>query len=101
MWHVYIIRCKDGRLYTGMTNDLERRLKQHRQGRGAQFTRSFGVDRLLYHETLRTRRAAMRRELLIKSWPRTKKLALVRNGGGKTAPARRGGRRPVVSGESS
>lgn len=96
MWYVYMIRCKDGRLYTGMTKDLKRRLEQHRRGKGAQFTRSFGVDEMIYHEKAGTRRTAMRREIAIKSWPRKKKLALVKKKRRKTARARYGDRRTSV-----
>lgn len=76
MWHVYIIECRDGRLYTGITNDLSRRMRAHRQGTGAKFTRSFGIRRMVYFEEVRTRSAALRREAAIKRMTREEKLIL-------------------------
>jgi predicted GIY-YIG superfamily endonuclease len=78
MWHVYILQTQKGQLYTGMTKDIEKRLRRHKEGRGAWFTRVFGVDRLLYSHEFPTRGDAMRREAEIKTWPRTKKLALIK-----------------------
>jgi len=51
MWEVYIIQCKDNKLYTGITNDLERRVGEHNSGQGASFTRSRKPVKLVYHET--------------------------------------------------
>ncbi|MDD5067555.1 MAG: GIY-YIG nuclease family protein [bacterium] len=78
MWFIYIIKCRDGRLYTGMTSDLKRRFEQHKRGKGARFTRSFGAEKLVYSEGVRTRKKAMKREAEIKRWPRPRKLALIR-----------------------
>ncbi|MFH1369439.1 MAG: GIY-YIG nuclease family protein [Elusimicrobiota bacterium] len=75
-WSLYILRCKDGRLYTGITNNLERRFKQHSSGKGARFTKCFGVDKLLYSEEVGKQSAAMVREAEVKTWPKTKKLDL-------------------------
>ncbi len=77
MWYVYILKTLKGQLYTGMTNNIEKRLRRHKQGRGARFTRIFGVDQLVYSYEFSTRVEAMRREAKIKTWPRTKKLALI------------------------
>lgn len=77
-WFVYILRCRDGSLYTGMTNDLPRRLSIHRSGRGGAYTRSRLPVRLVYSERRRTRGAALRREAELKRLPRSAKLALVR-----------------------
>jgi putative endonuclease len=77
-WTVYILRCRDGSLYTGVTNDLRRRLTAHRAGRGAAYTRSRMPLRLVYTERARDRSAAQRREAAIKRLPRPAKLALVR-----------------------
>ena len=77
MWYVYIIRCKDKRFYTGITSNLERRLKEHKSGQGARFTKSFGFQKLVYQEGCVTRREALQREAQIKGWPRQKKLALI------------------------
>lgn len=76
-YFVYILESSNGKYYTGYTTDLDRRMKQHRSGKGAKFTRSFGVRRLLYHEKFRTQSKAMRREAEIKSWSREKKKALI------------------------
>jgi putative endonuclease len=72
-----MIRCKDGRLYTGMTSDILRRFFEHKSGKGAKFTRNFGVDKLLYAEAHLTRSQAMVRESAIKAYPKAKKLSLI------------------------
>ena len=77
MWYVYILECKDDRLYTGITKDLTRRLKEHQAGRGGRFTRTFGAKQFIYQEEHPTREDALRREAHIKTWPRLKKLKLV------------------------
>ena len=76
MWHVYILECRDGRLYTGITNDLDRRVRQHRKGTGAKFTRSFGAGAIVYCERLATRALALRREAAIKRLNRRQKMIL-------------------------
>ena len=76
-WYVYILRCGDGTLYTGMTDDVERRLAAHRAGRGAKYTRGRGPLELVYRETLPDRSSALRREARIKRLPRAEKLALI------------------------
>ena len=62
-----------------MTNDVQRRVKQHRTGRGARFTRIFGFKKLLYHIEFPTQSEAMKREAEIKRWPRAKKILLVKD----------------------
>ena len=79
-WIVYVLRCRDGSLYTGMTNDLPRRLAAHRAGRGSAYTRSRRPVRLAYREGQPDRGAALRREAAIKRLTRAQKLALVRLG---------------------
>lgn len=76
-WCVYILECKNGVLYTGITGDLERRFKQHQSGNGGRFTRTFGASRILYFEKSRGRSQALKREFEIKSWTRPKKLDLI------------------------
>lgn len=76
-WWVYILRCGDGTLYTGMTDDPERRLAAHRSGHGAEYTRGRGPLELVYSEACGTRGDALRREAAIKRLPRAKKLRLV------------------------
>lgn len=73
---VYLLCCADGTIYTGWTLDVARRVKTHQQGRGARYTRTRRPVKLIYHERLPSRRAAMRRELAIKKMPRARKLAL-------------------------
>ena len=77
---VYILRCGDGTLYTGCTNDLDRRLRAHQAGRGAKYTRSRLPVELVYREAVPDRSAALRREAAIKRMDRRAKLALVAAG---------------------
>ena len=76
-WHVYILRCGDGTLYTGITDDLDRRLAAHRAGKGAKYTRGRGPLELVYTETCPDKSAALKRELALKALPRQKKLELI------------------------
>lgn len=76
MWYVYILRCGDGSLYTGITDDVERRLAAHQAGRGAKYTRGRGPLELVYREEQPDRSAASRREDQIKHLPRAEKNAL-------------------------
>lgn len=73
---VYILESSNRKYYVGYTTDLDRRMKQHKEGKGAKFTRSFGFKKLLYHETYPTKSEALKREAQIKSWSRAKKEAL-------------------------
>ena len=77
MWFVYILRCKDGSLYTGITTDLGRRLEEHRSGTGAKYTQSHPIAEKAYSETASSRSEALKREAEIKSWKRERKLALI------------------------
>lgn len=77
-WFVYILRCRDGTLYTGITTDVARRLAEHRAGAGARYTRSRRPLRLAWREPQPDRAAAARREAQIKRLPRAAKLALIR-----------------------
>jgi putative endonuclease len=76
-WSVYIVRCTDDTLYTGITTDIERRLLQHAQGRGAKYFRGRQPVELLYLEGGHDRSSASRRELDIKKLKRDEKQALV------------------------
>lgn len=80
-WCVYILRCADDTLYTGITTDLERRLQTHAAGRGARYTRARLPVELLYSEGAASRSAATRRELEIKRLPRRVKLGLIAGDG--------------------
>jgi putative endonuclease len=75
-WVVYIIRCRDGTLYTGITNDLERRLAAHDAGRGARYTRGRGPVTLVYVEDCGGMGDALRREAALRRLPPAAKLAL-------------------------
>ena len=77
---VYILLCGDGTLYTGCTNDLDRRLRAHQAGRGAKYTRSRLPVELVYREAVPDRSAALRREAAIKRMDRLAKLALIAAG---------------------
>ena len=79
-WTVYILRCADGTLYTGITNDLERRLAEHESGQGAKYTKGRGPHKLIYHEICQGRGLATKREMEIKSLDRKAKLLLVSAG---------------------
>ena len=75
---VYLLRCGDGSLYTGITNDLARRLAAHRAGTASAYTRSRRPLRLVYREPVRDRSAALRREAAIKRLTRKAKWELIR-----------------------
>ena len=77
-WFVYILRCGDNTLYTGITDDVEKRLTAHRAGKGAKYTRGRGPLELLHKEELPDKPTALRREIAIKKLPRQKKLELGR-----------------------
>ncbi len=74
--YVYMLRCRDGSLYTGWTNDVQHRLAMHQQGRGAKYTRGRGPVVLVYTEELPDKGAALKREAAIKKLTRAEKLAL-------------------------
>ena len=76
-WYVYILRCGDGTLYTGITDDVSRRLAAHRSGRGAKYTRGRGPLELVWQEQVPDRSAALRREYQIKQMTRAEKEALI------------------------
>lgn len=75
-WSVYIVRCADASLYTGIAKDIEARLAAHNKGKGASYTRSRRPVRLLYSELGLTRSQALVREAAIKSLPRAQKAQL-------------------------
>ena len=76
MYYIYILKCKDGTLYTGITNDLERRMAEHEAGRGAKYTKGRGPLQLVYQEICGDRGTASKREIEIKSLDRKSKLLL-------------------------
>ena len=76
-WYLYILRCCDGSLYTGITTDVQKRLKAHRTGRGAKYTRGRGPLELVYCESCATHSDALKREAVIKGLTRPEKLKLI------------------------
>lgn len=77
-WYLYIVECRDGSLYTGITDDIPRRLEQHNSGKGAKYTRGRGPVCLRYQETCGTHGDALRREIQVKRLSRKEKLELVK-----------------------
>ena len=80
-WFVYLLRCADGSLYTGITNDLPRRLEQHNAGAASRYTRSRLPAVLVYQEAQASRSHALKRELAIKALSRKEKESLIRAAG--------------------
>lgn len=78
-WHLYILRCRDNTLYTGITTDVEKRLEAHRSGKGAKYTRGRVPLELVYRETCGSHSEALKRELWVKKLSREKKLELIRD----------------------
>ncbi len=76
-WCVYILRCGDGTLYTGMTDDFEKRLAAHRKGTGAKYTRGRGPLTPVYREDCDSRSAALKREYAVKRLSRREKEKLL------------------------
>ncbi len=76
-WFVYVVRCRDGTLYTGISRDVAARLAKHNQGKGARYTRGRGPVALVHKERTKTQGAALRREAAIKALPRSQKLLLL------------------------
>ncbi|MDO5717905.1 MAG: GIY-YIG nuclease family protein [Tissierellia bacterium] len=78
MYYVYILKCSDGSLYTGCTNDLENRIKTHNAGKGAKYTRGRLPVSLVYSKKVENRSEALKLELKIKSLKRSEKFKLIR-----------------------
>ena len=76
-WYVYILRCCDGSLYTGITTDTARRVTEHNSGKGAKYTRSRRPVELVYQEECEDHSQALRRELEIKALRRSDKMKLI------------------------
>lgn len=77
MNYTYILECRDHTLYTGWTNDIEKRLKAHNEGKGAKYTKSRRPVKLVYLEEFETKEDAMKREYAIKHMTRKKKELLI------------------------
>ncbi|MCL9972069.1 MAG: GIY-YIG nuclease family protein [Candidatus Pacebacteria bacterium] len=78
MYFLYILECSDGSLYTGITNNLDRRFQEHASGIGGRYTRSKHILKIVYTEEFSDRASALRREAQVKGWRREKKIALFR-----------------------
>ena len=78
MYFVYLLKCVDGSIYTGITNDLERRFNQHKNKKGGAYTKAHRVVKIVYIEEFPNRSEALKREAEIKSWRRERKLSLIR-----------------------
>jgi putative endonuclease len=76
-WYVYIVRCRDGSLYTGIAKDVQSRVSQHNEGRGATYTRTRLPVELVYQEDSMTHSEALVREAEIKRLPRSKKEEII------------------------
>jgi putative endonuclease len=84
-WHLYMIRCRDGSLYTGIAIDVARRLAEHRAGKGAKYLRGRGPIQLVFEKRIGERGPALTIERRVKKLPKPKKEALVQSNG-KTDP---------------
>jgi len=78
VYFLYILKCVDGSLYTGITTDVARRFSEHKNKKGANYTRSHGAVKILHTEEFPDRSSAQKREAEIKKWPRAKKLELTK-----------------------
>ena len=81
-WYVYIVRCRDGSLYTGITTEVERRLEEHQENRGAKYLRGRGPLTLVFKHTAATKGQALKVERHIKSLSRREKEQLILDGTG-------------------
>ena len=77
MWFVYILLCKDNSYYTGISNNVKKRFKDHKNGMGGAYTRSHKPIKLIYQETCIDKSSALKREAQIKKWSKTKKEGLI------------------------
>jgi predicted GIY-YIG superfamily endonuclease len=78
-WIIYILRCADGSLYTGITKDVKRRCQQHNDGTASRYTRSRRPTKLVWQEIQPSRSSALKREAAIKAMIRQHKLAMIRS----------------------
>ena len=86
MWHVYILKCSDGSLYTGITTDLQKRMRKHNEGSASKYTRTRRPAPLLYTESYPLHNAAAKREIEIKSFSAQNKKKLISYGLGRRFP---------------
>jgi putative endonuclease len=83
MYFVYILACADGSLYTGITNDLQKRLKAHKNGTASNYTRAKKALEIVYSEKHPDKGSALKREAEIKKWSREKKDVLITSTGAR------------------
>ena len=76
-WYLYVLRCGDGTLYTGITTDVQARFAQHQAGKGAKYTRGRGPLELVYTEECDDHSAALKRELAVKALSREEKERMI------------------------
>lgn len=79
MEYVYIVKCNDGTLYTGYTNNLEKRIRAHNNKKGAKYTKGRLPVKLVYFEKYNSKKEALHREYIIKKMTRTNKLELIKS----------------------
>ncbi len=77
MNYFYILKCKDGTLYSGTTKNIKERAKKHNTGKGSKYVWAHGGGTIIYSEKYKTLSQALKREAQVKNWPRIKKLALL------------------------
>ncbi|WP_417738231.1 GIY-YIG nuclease family protein [Rosistilla oblonga] len=90
-WFVYILRCGDGSFYTGITKDIDRRLKQHNAGKASRYTRSRLPVEIIYREVQPDQSAALKRELAIKALSRPAKQSLIASDSNRLGEAKSAG----------
>lgn len=78
-YSIYILKCVDGSLYTGITTNVERRFLEHKNKKGGSYTASHKPVKIVYTEEAKSRGAALKREAEIKSWTKAKKLVFIKN----------------------
>jgi predicted GIY-YIG superfamily endonuclease len=83
LWFLYVLRCADGSLYTGIARDVPRRLRQHNAGTAARYPRGRRPTRLVYQEAHPNQSQALRREAAVKALSRRQKEALIRQAGSR------------------
>ena len=81
-WYVYIVRCRDGSLYTGIATDVERRISDHQANKGSKYLRGRGPLKLVFKKQIGEKGRALRVERKVKRLPRHKKKALIKTGAG-------------------
>jgi len=78
VWFLYIVQCKDGSFYTGITTSIKRRFLEHKTGRGGLYTRKKKANQVVHLEKFQTKKEALEREKQIKGWRREKKVNLIK-----------------------